>query len=203
VPNPLLQGSGQVRLIEIARIKNGILNRHAVFEEGRRTLRTFNLSNVCLCQTGAFQEPMTQGSRREVSRSILQDATHHGIGHQQASPHKSVDEDIGMFKIWKLPDRTIQPEGLIRRFRQKRFAVQEIPGRQVRHQRAEFEFDPQQLCTLAVGHEASGGQWSNNQGSSAPVMFDEDHVPVILGGPNRGTIAGGSTSSDGLHQRRV
>ena len=58
VTHPLLERSGQVRLIEIAHLKRRVGDRHASRQKRRRLLGALDLIDVVLAHAGGAQEMM-------------------------------------------------------------------------------------------------------------------------------------------------
>src|SRR4026209_364907 len=72
VPDELLQGTGQVRLIEITRLEYRVEDRDAVPQQGRRLDGAFILADVTLCLPGRLQEAMPRRARGKLQLLVLQ-----------------------------------------------------------------------------------------------------------------------------------
>src|SRR5919107_692501 len=66
VPDPLLQRTREVRLIEVSDVVNGIGDRNAPPQERRRVLGALDLANEALAQPGGPQETMPHRSGRKI-----------------------------------------------------------------------------------------------------------------------------------------
>src|SRR5687767_4448375 len=146
---------------------------------------------------------MPHRSGRQILRPVLQHSVYEWITNQNTIMHEPAHERLRILIVRKLHSRTLQPEGSTRRFGQDRLYVQESPGGQVGHERAEPELDPEYLGAFGVVRISGRRPRSDEHHPRLAVLPHEDHVPMALGGTNRRIIAHGSTAYDRLHVRRV
>ena len=64
------QRPGEMRLIEIARLKDRVEDGRALPQENRRIAGALDLANGAMCQPGRTQESPLCGAQREVARSV-------------------------------------------------------------------------------------------------------------------------------------
>jgi hypothetical protein len=67
-----LQRSGQVRLIEVAGLINGVEDRYALLEERRRLAGAFDSPKCTICQSSSSQETPLYRTWRQFFHSTLQ-----------------------------------------------------------------------------------------------------------------------------------
>jgi hypothetical protein len=80
VPDPLFERPGQVRLIEISGLVDGVGDRFAPLQEGRRLLGALDLADAALGQPRGSQEAVTHRPGRHPLRSARQ----HGVNDRVA-----------------------------------------------------------------------------------------------------------------------
>src|SRR5438270_4738531 len=71
IPDKLLQRSGQMRLIEIASLINGVEDRNPLLYEGQCMLSTYHLPNVGGAQSCCSQESMPHRAGWHLLRVAL------------------------------------------------------------------------------------------------------------------------------------
>ena len=107
LPDEAPQRSGQVRLVEIAGLVNGVADCYALLQEDRRISGALDLTHRTLCQPGRSQEMALCGAYGQVCQLAVQCGIYDRLTHEQTAAHEPVDKRVRILEIRELPRRTL------------------------------------------------------------------------------------------------
>jgi hypothetical protein len=105
--------------------------------------------------------------------------------------------------VWKLPRRTMQSKGAAGRFLQKCLPIHKVLGRQMQHERAKGEPDPEDFQPLHKLYHARREQWTNNYWTYCSVDLHKNNVPVVFGRADGCGVPGHHPMSIRLYEGQV
>jgi hypothetical protein len=128
---------------------------------------------------------------------------HDRIMHQQSGPDKPVDEDIGVVRPRELPSGPIEPERCPRGPRQRQRTVNQLSGRQARHERAQAELDPEKLRIPRDRRRRCLRLGSSHREPGYPPLTRDDDLPMTHRHRDEGLLGLTSCLPRLLDQRRA
>src|SRR5207302_1587556 len=107
-----------MRLVEIARLENGVEDGYAALQEGRCITRAFDLTNRPWVQPGGKPEVTLGRSSGNVLQLTAYRRLDDRCAREHTVPREPLDKRIRVLIIGIVPRHAMQPEGLTARGRQ-------------------------------------------------------------------------------------
>src|SRR5215813_6514722 len=179
-PHETLERPGQMGLVRVPDLTRHVERGHTPAQQLGGPFGPPDLPDSSAGQARGPRHSSFHRARGQTFNIPMQGRRHDRIMYQQTGPNESVDEDVGVVRPRELPSGPIEPERRVRRRRQRQRAVDQLPRRQVRHERAEAELDPEELRVLGDRRRRCLRLRSSHRQPSRAALTRDDHLPVAL-----------------------
>lgn len=150
--------AGEVRLIVVACLHDGVEDRDALLQEIQGVAGTLDLTGGALREAGCSQETTLDGAERPVAQMALYGGIYDWIAREQALAHQPINKRLGVVIGGELPGGAEEPEGVFRDGGEVYTCVHQGAGREMRQKRAQLEDDANPLAVVrTVAHGRSFG----------------------------------------------